>query len=101
VVLVLQNYKLHKSLNKWGLKHSNVGSIVAISTLQLQIYKNCYHINEKQSSKLIFSRTSTTLMSFMWVPITKNQGIYYIHFILVQSRILLLEVLYNIIKELR
>ena len=39
-------------------------------------------------------------MSFMWAPITKNQGIYHIHFIPVQSKILLLEVLYNIIKEL-
>jgi len=43
----------------------------------LQIYKNYQHINEQQSSKLIFNRTSATPMSFMWAPITKNQGIYH------------------------
>jgi len=53
-----------------------VVSIIAISTFQLLIYKNCQHINVQQSSKLIFSRTSTTPMSFTWAPITKNQGIY-------------------------
>jgi len=42
------------------------------------MYKNCQHINEQQSSKLIFNRTPTTHMSFIWAPIIKNQGIYHI-----------------------